>query len=127
MTSPRRTSSRLASRTSARNLSSMGPSTRPCRDAAQFGQDFADRLGRRLALPEREIEFAVQRVKLLVHGGPIGLRLDRGISRAECRLRFFHGAEGTGGEEREDGRPQAGGIALRHQNRLAEYGGVPPI
>src|SRR5208283_3107299 len=81
----------------------------------------------RLALAEGEIEFAVQRVKLLVDGRSIGLRLDDGMAGTERRLRFLHGAERAGGEEREDGRPQAGGIALRHKNRLAEHIGVDLI
>src|SRR5215475_1025279 len=111
-TRPRRTSSRLASSTSARNVSSTDPSSCLSRDAAKLRQ--------RLAAAEREIQLVELPVQVLatLH------RLDYLEWRAQPLLRFFDATESAGGQKCKNRRPQAGHLAFGHQDRFAHHIGV---
>src|SRR5205085_3432448 len=113
ITSPRRTSSRLASRTSARNASSTAPSSYVGSDAAQLRQCGA--------AAKFKIQLAVDRVEIFA----AFLRLDHVEAGAEAVLRLFDRVECARGHEREDRRAEAGDIAVRYQDRLAHHVRVP--
>src|SRR4051794_38957873 len=120
-TNPRRTSSRLASRTSARSASSTLSSSGMGGDAAQLGQHIADRRGRRSALAEREVEFAIKGKQFLAGGRLLAFGLDGAEGGTKTVLRLFDRAEGPRRHECKNRRTQAGDIAIGHQDRLAHH------
>src|SRR5258708_38286174 len=111
-TNPRRTSSRLASRTSVRNACNILHLPRDGRDSAQFRQDFSNLHAQRMSSAKCKIKLAVKRVKIQIDRGARCIWFDSRVSRTEGILRFFNAAENAGGEKGEDGRPQAGYVAL---------------
>src|SRR5260370_1602143 len=124
ITSPRRTSSRLASRTSARSDSSTFSSSGLSGDAAQFGQHIAGFHAGRIALSEREVKLAVEAEQLPAAGRLHGLGLDGAESGAQLILSGFDGGEGAARHEGEDGRAEAGDISFWRQDGFARYVGV---
>src|SRR5258708_5951822 len=106
-TNPRRTSSRLASRTSVRSAGNILHLPRAGRDSSQLRQDFSNVHGLRMSSAKCKIELAVKRVEIQIDCGARCIRFDRRVSRAQCVLRFFNTAERACREKGEDSRPEA--------------------
>src|SRR5689334_5181585 len=106
ITRPRRTSSRLASKTSARSASSTLASSCLSGDVTELRQ--------RLAGAEREVQLAIERVHLGAGGGLFRNRLDHVEAGAETILGLFDGLEGARGHEGEDRGAEAGEIGRAH-------------
>src|SRR5258706_3510760 len=123
-TNPRRTSSRLASRTSVRSAGNILHLPRLSRDSSQLRQGFSNVHSLRMSSAKCKIELAVKRVELQIDRGARCIRFDRGVSGAQGILRFFNAAESAGGEKGEDGRPEACYVAFGHKNWLSENVGV---
>src|SRR5437870_10193474 len=102
MTRPRRTSSRLASKTSARNASNTCASPGPRGDGSQLGQNLSDGGGLGRATAEAEVEVPEERVQLSINGRRGVIGFDREIARHQSVLCLGNGFEGTRGKESED-------------------------
>src|SRR5580700_1900825 len=123
-TSPRRTNSRLASRTSARSASSTLASPYLRRNAPQLRQNLSQFNRRRSPRAEAEIELPVDGIQLLIYRSFVRLRFHRRVPGAQRTLRFLDRLKRSRRQEREDCGPQTRHIAVRHQNRLAHHVGV---
>src|ERR1700733_12812045 len=91
---------------------------------SQLREDHAQWCGRGAGLAQCEVSLAIEGVELVVHRDGFWLRRVVAVGKADGLLRFFDGAEGAGGKQREDSGAKAGGGSIRNQHRLADYIGV---
>src|SRR5258708_21063914 len=92
------------------------------RNVNEFGKDSAEWGLIRPA--QREIEFAIERIQLVVNRFCGGIRTENFVQRADFVLSFFDGFEYSRGEKREDSRAQASDAGTGNEDRAAENVGV---